>query len=102
MTRREEGKDMNDPIVAEDKVPSYKIVEEKIKEIDSNIIISRIFYIFDNLSYRFQLVKKDKMCMVEIPKKLLDDLKNGSPASEQELTDILKLYVKSSEYWAEI
>jgi hypothetical protein len=98
--KHKKRKGMNDPMVAEDKVPSYEIVEEKIKEIDSTIIISRIFYIFDNLSYRFQLIKKDKMCMVEIPKRLLDDLKNGNPASEQELTEILKLYVKSSECWA--
>jgi len=91
-----------DPVVAEDRVPSYEIVEEKIKEIDSTIIISRIFYIFENFSYRFQLIKKDKMCMVEIPKRLLDELKNGSPASEQELTEILRLYVKDSECWSEI
>lgn len=96
------GKDMNDPMVAEDKVPSYEIVEGKIKEFDSTIIISRIFYIFDNLSYRFQLIKKDKMCMVEIPKRLLDDLKNGSPTSEQELAEILRLYVKSSNCWIEV
>lgn len=90
---------MNDPIVTEDKVPSYEIVEEKIKEIDSNIIISRTFYIFDNLSYRFQLIKKDKMCMVEIPKRLLDDLKIDILTSEQELTNILKLYVQSPDCW---
>jgi len=93
---------MKDPVVAEERVPSYRIVEEKIREIDSTIIISRIFYIFDNFSYRFQLIKKDKMCMMEIPKRLLDDLKNGSPTSKQELDEILRLYVKSPERWSEI
>lgn len=93
---------MDDPVVAGNKVPSYEIVEEKIREIDNTIIISRTFYIFDNLSYRFQLIKKDKMCMLEIPKRLLDDLKTDSSESEQELTNILKLYIKSSDCWTEM
>jgi len=92
---------MDDPVVAEGKVPSYEIVEEKIKQIDSNIIIARIFYIFDNLTYRFQLIKKDRMCMIEIPKRLLDDLASDSSESEQELTDILKSYVQSPDCWSE-
>ncbi|MDP3296332.1 MAG: hypothetical protein Q8N09_01880 [Thermodesulfovibrionia bacterium] len=93
-----------DPRVSEDRVPSYKKVEEKIREIDNTIIIARIYYIFNHLSstYRFQLIKKNKMCIVEIPKKLLDNLKKDSnSALEQELGDILNLYVQRSECWAE-
>ncbi len=93
-----------DPRVSEDRVPSYKKVEEKIREIDNTIIIARIYYIFNHLNstYRFQLIKKNKMCIVEIPKKLLDNLKKDSnSALEQELGDILNLYVQRSECWAE-
>ncbi len=94
-----------DPRVSEDRVPSYKKVEEKIREIDNTIIIARIYYIFNHLGstvYRFQLIKKNKMCILEIPKKLLDNLKKDSnSALEQELTDILNLYVQRSECWAE-
>ncbi|MCK5286612.1 MAG: hypothetical protein KAJ59_02250, partial [Thermodesulfovibrionia bacterium] len=80
-----------DPQVSEENVPSYKTVEEKIRQIDNTIIIVRTYYIIENLSFtfRFQLIKKDKICMVDIPGKLLTDLKNKILASEQELTDIL-------------
>lgn len=94
------GKAMNDPLVTGNKVPAYEIVEEKIKEIDNTIIIFRTFYIFDSLSYRFQLIKKNKMCMVEIPRRLLEAVKNDSTESEQELTNILKLYIQKSQCWA--
>lgn len=101
MTKKpKRGKAMNDPMVTENKVPAYEIVEEKIKEIDITIIIFRTFYIFANLSYRFQLIKKEKMCMVEIPKRLLDNIKNDSTEAEQELMNILKLYIQNSECWA--
>lgn len=92
---------MDDPLVTEDKVPSYEIVEEKIRQINSTIIIARTFYLFDTFTYRFQLIKKDKMCMLEIPKRLLDDLKNGSPTSEQELAELLKHNVQNSDCWTE-
>jgi hypothetical protein len=90
-----------DPQVSEENVPSYKTVEEKIRQIDSTIIIARTYYIIENLSftYRFQLIKKDKICMVDIPGKLLTDLKNKMLASEQELTDILKSHIQSPECW---
>ena len=90
---------MNDPLVTEEKVPSYEIVKEKIKELDDTIIIYRVFYVFDNLTYKFQLIKKDKMCIVEIPKMLLDDLKNDGSTSKQELTDLLKLYISQTGCW---
>jgi hypothetical protein len=93
---------MDDPLVAEEKVPSYEIVREKILEIDSNVIISRTYYVFDNLTYRFQLIRKDKMCMVEIPKRLLDDIKNNGLESEQELAKILKFHVENSECWSDL
>ena len=98
----EKGDNMDDPLVTEDKVPAYEIVEEKIKQIDSTIIIIRVSYNPGNFTYRFQLLKKGRICIVEIPRRLLDDLKNdGSTSSEQELTKILKLYVEQSDYWTE-
>jgi hypothetical protein len=92
---------MDDPVVAEDQIPSYKIVEEKIRQIDNNVIIVRIFYLPSSLTYRFQLIKKNKMCMMEIPKRVLDHLKTDGSSAEEELKNILKLYVQQPEYWVE-
>jgi hypothetical protein len=93
-----------DPRVSEERVPSYKKVEEKIREIDNTIIISRIYYIFENLNfiYRFQLIKKDKMCMIDIPKRVLDGLKHNSEESEQELDSILNLHIHDVDRWTKI
>jgi hypothetical protein len=93
---------MDDPIVAEDKIPAYDTVEEKIRQIDSTVIIARTFYVPDNLLYRFQLVKKNKMCMMEVPKKLLDDLKNNSATSEEDLKNLIQLYIQHPDAWVEI
>ncbi len=92
-----------DPRVSEDIVPSYKKVEEKIREIDNTIIIARIYYIFSdhNFAYRFQLIKKDKMCMIEIPKRLLEDVRKNISASEQELADLLNEHIQRNECWAD-
>ncbi len=91
-----------DPRISEDRVPSYKKVEETIRQIDNTIIIARIYYVFSDLkfAYRFQLIKKNKICILEIPKKLLDDLKHDGISSEQELSDILNARIQSSECWA--
>ncbi len=91
-----------DPQVLKDKIPSYEIVEEKIKQIDGSIIILRIFYIFDHMAYKFQLIRNNKLCMVEIPKKLLDDLKRRGSTSEKELTEILDMYVQNSSCWTKV
>lgn len=93
---------MDDPLVTEDQVPSYELVKEKFNKIDSSVIIARTFYVPDNLIYRFQLVRKDKMCIVEIPKRILDDLKNDNSSSEQELTAILNSYLNNSECWSKV
>ncbi|HDZ62629.1 MAG TPA: hypothetical protein ENH40_05745 [Nitrospirae bacterium] len=89
-------------MVTEERVPSYEAVKEKIKQIDNTIIIYRVFYNFDNLSYRFQLIKKDKMCIVEISKTLLDELKNNGSSSDQKLAQILKLNTSSSDCWNKV
>jgi hypothetical protein len=93
--------DPDDPIVTEDKVPSYDIIEQKIKEIDNTIIVYRIFYLLNTFMYRFQLIKKDKMCMLEIPRTLLEELGKDGTASERELMRILNLKIESSECWLE-
>ncbi len=45
-----DGPDMNlntedpdDPVVTEDKIPSYEIIENQIRQIDDAIIITRVF-----------------------------------------------------------
>ena len=92
---------MDDPLVAENRVPAYEVVEEELREIDNTIIITRTYYLSENFIYRFQLIKKDRICIVEIPKKLLDNLQVDSSASKKELTDILKLYIDDSDCWME-
>jgi hypothetical protein len=94
--------DDDDPIVSEDKIPSYKIVEEKIRQIDNTVIIARIFYLPNAQLYRFQLIKKNKMCMMEIPKKLLDTLKTNGASAEEDLKNILKLYIQHPDAWVEL
>jgi len=89
--------------VSKSEVPSYEIVEEKIKEIDGSIIVLRIFYIFMQIAYKFQLIKNDKLCSVEIPRKLLEGLLNNSNASfDDELTRILDTSIQHSDCWNKI
>jgi hypothetical protein len=40
--------------VTKDIVPSFEIVENKIKDMDGAVIIFRIFYIPEKLTYSFQ------------------------------------------------
>lgn len=84
------------------KVPSYKIVEEKIKQIDRTIMIFRIFFIPVESIYRFQLMKRDRMCTVELHKTLLDTLKNGDTTAEEELAEILLISIDNDEFWTDI
>ena len=88
--------------LSEDKVPAYEVVKEKIRLIDNTIIIVKVFYMFDTITYRFQLFKKEKMCMVELPKKLLDAIKNDGLTQQQQLMDILYAYIKGSDCWIEL
>ncbi|MBI5057401.1 MAG: hypothetical protein HZB61_12375 [Nitrospirae bacterium] len=88
--------------LTEDKVPAYEVVKEKIEQIDNTIVIARVFFMFDTFTYRFQLFKKDKMCMVELPKKLLDTVKNDGTAPQLQLMNILNVYIESSECWNEL
>jgi len=88
-----------DPRVSEDKVPAYDIVETKIRHIDNTVIIFRIFYMLDTFIYKFQLLRKDKLCILEIPKKMLLDLKNGDLTADKELTRILESSLEGSDCW---
>ena len=88
--------------VTREEVPSYEIVEEKIKEIDQSIIIIRIFYIFMHIAYKFQLIKNDKLCTVEIPTKLLDGIKRGNAFFEDELTSLINTSVQQTDCWNKV
>jgi hypothetical protein len=94
--------DDDDPVVKEGDVPSFSIIQEKIKTIDNAIIIFRIYYFFSTRIYRFQLIKKDKMCMVEIPRGLLETLNTDGTSAEQELSKILNLKIEDEECWQDI
>jgi hypothetical protein len=88
--------------VSKSEVPSYEVVEEKIKQIDGSIIVLRIFYIFMQIAYKFQLIKNDKLCTVQIPRKLLEGLKNNNANSDDELTRILDTSIQHSDCWNKI
>lgn len=88
--------------VTKHEVPSYDLVEEKIREIDPSIIVLRIFYIFMEIVYKFQLIKNDKLCTVEIPRKLLEGLKSRNPVFEEKLAEILDASLQESESWVKV
>ena len=83
-------------------VPSYEIVEEKIKEIDGSIIVLRIFYIFMHIAYKFQLIKNDKLCSIEIPRKLLEGVRGRNSVLEEELTRILDTNIQHTGCWNKV
>ncbi len=83
-------------------VPSYELVEEKIKEIDGSIIVLRIFYIFMHIAYKFQLIKNDKLCSVVIPRKLLEGLNARNSTLEDELTRILDNKLQHTDCWNKV
>lgn len=83
-------------------VPSFDIVEEKIKEIDGSIIVLRIFYIFMHIAYKFQLIKNDKLCSIEIPRKLLEGVRSRNTVLEEELTRILDNNIQQTDCWNKI
>ena len=91
-----------DPLVSEDKVPSYNVVEEIIKEIDHTIIIYRVYYLLGVSIYRFQLIKKDKMCIMEIPKALLENVGLDGTKAEQQLSKIINAKIEDEGCWAEL
>jgi len=83
-------------------VPSFEIVEEKIKEIDGSIIVLRIFYIFMHIAYKFQLIKNDKLCSIEIPRKLLEGVRGRNSVLEEELIRILDTNIQHADCWNKI
>jgi hypothetical protein len=91
-----------DPRVSEDKVPAYDIVENKIRQFDNTVIIFRIFYMLNTFIYKFQLLRKDKLCILEIPKKMLLDLRNGDVIADKEMTRILESCLDSSDCWKSV
>jgi len=88
--------------VSKHEVPSYDIVEEKIKEIDGSIIVFRIFYIFMQIAYKFQLIKNDRLCTIEIPRNLLEGLKAQNVILEEELTRLLDSTIQHADCWNKV
>jgi hypothetical protein len=91
--------DPDDPLVQEKDVPSFDVIEEKIRAIDNTIIIYRIYYLFNSRTFRFQLIKKDKMCMIEMPRSLLESLGIDGISAEKEVSRILDLNIENAECW---
>ena len=88
--------------VTKRELPSYEIVEEQIKAIDGSNIVLRIFYIFMHIAYKFQVIKNDKLCSVEIPRKLLEGLKYRNAILEDELNRILDSSLQHAECWNKV
>lgn len=88
--------------VSRHEVPSYEIVEEKIRAIDGSIIIFRIFYLFMKIAYKFQLIKNDRLCTVMIPRQLLESLKLGNTRLEEELTRLIDTSLQETDCWNKV
>lgn len=84
------------------KVPSYSLVEKKIRQIDRNIMVFRVFFIPVESIYRFLLIRKDKMCTVELHRSLLESLKDGNTAPEEELAETLLISIDNDGFWTDI
>lgn len=91
-----------DPLVTEDKVPSYEAIKEKLKEIDHTIIIYRIYYLLTTFKYRFQLIKKNQMCIIEIPRAFLESYSKNGMKSEQQLTKLINSNIENETCWRDI
>ena len=91
-----------DPLIVEERVPSYDIIKQKLKEIDNTIIIYRIYYLLTTFTFRFQLIKKNQMCVLEIPRVFLEGLTKDDPKNERKLTHILNLKIEDVECWNDI
>jgi hypothetical protein len=91
-----------DPLVSEDKVPSYNAVEEIIKEIDHTIIIYRVYYLLGVSIYRFQLIKKDEMCIIEVPRALLESLGTDGTSGALQLSEIINTKIEDAECWSKL
>lgn len=94
--------DPDDPVVEEKDVPSYHILARKIKEIDNTIIIYRIFYFFSSRSYRFQLIKKNKMCMIDLPRDILENLSHDGNSAERDMYQIVLTNIENEDCWKDI
>jgi len=70
----------------EHQVPGYKIVEDKIREIDKEISIERVAYDSSRMAYEFHLIKDGRKCGVVFSDEFLDDLNDFTGS-------------KTSEYW---
>ncbi len=91
-----------DPLIKENKVPSYNVVAQKLKEIDNTIIIYRIYYLLTTFTFRFQLIKKNQMCILEIPRVFLEGLSKDGIKHERKLTQVLNMKIEDLESWNDI
>ena len=91
-----------DPLVSEDRVPSYNVVQELIRGIDHTIIIYRIYYLLGQFTYRFQLIKKDKMCIIEIPRALLESIGTDGTHAQNTLSRLINTKIEEEGCWTEL
>jgi hypothetical protein len=52
--------------------------------------------------YKFQLIKNDKLCTIEIPRKLLEGLSGRNGILEDELNRILEAYLVQTDCWNKV
>lgn len=75
-------------------VPGYKIVEDKIREINNKIVIEDISYDFDRILYKFKLSNNNKTCSVLFNKAFLDDLNDYTGSKQSKCWLALKSNLK--------
>lgn len=70
----------------ERQIPGYKIIEDKIRQIDKEISIERAPYDSSRMAYKFHLIKGNRKCGVVFSDNFLDDLDDFTGS-------------KTSKYW---
>ena len=55
-----------------------------------------------HIAYKFQLIKNDKLCSIEIPRKLLEGVRGRNSVLEEELTRILDTNIQHADGWNKI
>ncbi len=55
-----------------------------------------------HIAFKFQVIKNDKLCSVEIPRKLLEGLKYRNALLEDELNRILDTSLQQADCWTQV
>jgi hypothetical protein len=54
------------------------------------------------IAYKFQLIKNDRLCTIEIPRTMLEGLKARNAMLEEELTQLLDSTIQHADCWNKV